>query len=141
MSDDQEYSDMVLVCRDCLEQFVWTAGEQQWFAERWTPGCTGGGSVPSARNPQIRKVGQLMVLQHRVDPLLDLGGQTIHSSGPCMPATVALHHDHRQALHDDHAGVVMALRTLDGERVVGVRHGRGETDPNAELAGEQCPVL
>ena len=34
MTTGQQYSDEVLVCRDCLERFVWTAGEQEWFAER-----------------------------------------------------------------------------------------------------------
>jgi Probable zinc-ribbon domain len=31
---NEPYEDVTLVCRDCLQQFVWTVGEQEWFAER-----------------------------------------------------------------------------------------------------------
>jgi hypothetical protein len=34
MNTTEQYNDEILVCRDCCEQFVWTAGEHQWFAER-----------------------------------------------------------------------------------------------------------
>jgi hypothetical protein len=65
----------------------------------------------------------LMVFQHAVNALLDLDGETLQVSGPCMPATVALDHHDSTAFHDEFAAVVMALRTLDVERVVRVRHG------------------
>lgn len=29
-----EFSDQTLTCRDCQQQFVWTAGEQQFYAEK-----------------------------------------------------------------------------------------------------------
>ena len=41
-----------------------------------------------------------------------------------MTATDALHHNDGEASYDEHAAVVMTLRTDDGEWVVGVRHGR-----------------
>ncbi|UZQ83509.1 zinc-ribbon domain-containing protein [Thermoanaerobacter sp. RKWS2] len=28
------YQDKVLVCKDCGKEFVWTAGEQQFYAEK-----------------------------------------------------------------------------------------------------------
>ena len=67
----------------------------------------------------------LIVLQLGSELLLDLVGQTLQVSGPCVAAIVALHHDDRETLHDEHASVVIALRTVDGERLVAIRHGRG----------------
>ena len=74
----------------------------------------------------------LMVLQHLVDLLLDLGSQTVEISRPLMTATNALHHDDGEASYDEHAPVVMTLRTHDRERGVRIRHGRG-ADRSAEL--------
>jgi hypothetical protein len=54
-----------------------------------------------------------------------------------VAAIGALHHDDGAALHDDHASVVMAFRTGDWEWVVGIRHGRREADPTAELVSRQ----
>jgi len=30
----ETYQDKDIACKDCAQVFVWTAGEQQWFAER-----------------------------------------------------------------------------------------------------------
>jgi hypothetical protein len=82
----------------------------------------------------------LIVLQQGPDLLLDLAGQAIQVSSPCVAASHALHHDDREALHDEHASAVMTLRTLDGERVVRVRHDRREIDPTAELGRWQSTL-
>lgn len=66
---------------------------------------------------------QLVVLQAGVNALLDLDGEAIQVSGPCVPATVALDHHDRAAFHDELAPIVMTLRTLNVEHVVRVRHG------------------
>ncbi|MCL5797458.1 MAG: zinc-ribbon domain-containing protein, partial [Patescibacteria group bacterium] len=29
-----QYQDQTLVCRDCGKQFVWTAGEQEFYAQK-----------------------------------------------------------------------------------------------------------
>lgn len=31
---DAEYKDITLVCKDCSQEFVFTVGEQQFFAEK-----------------------------------------------------------------------------------------------------------
>ena len=64
-----------------------------------------------------------MILQHVMNLLLDLIWQVVHLSGPCIAATGACEHHDGQTSHDEHAAVVMALRTFDGERVVGIGHG------------------
>jgi hypothetical protein len=69
-----------------------------------------------------------MVLQLRVDLLLDLGGQTVEISRPLMTATDALHHDDGEASYDEHAAVVMTIGTDDRERAIRIRHGRGDAD-------------
>lgn len=28
-----EYEDKTIVCGDCHKEFVWTAGEQEWYAD------------------------------------------------------------------------------------------------------------
>ena len=66
----------------------------------------------------------LIVLQYRVDLQLDLLRQIVQFGGPRMTATDALHHNDGEASYDEHAAVVMTLRTDDGEWVVGIRHGR-----------------
>lgn len=66
----------------------------------------------------------LIVLQDAADFLLNLAGQTVQVSGPCVEAIGAFHHDDGEAPHDQHASVVMTFRTGDRERVVRVRHGR-----------------
>jgi hypothetical protein len=37
VSNDQEDSDMVIFCRDCLSEFAFTAGEQDFYATRMPP--------------------------------------------------------------------------------------------------------
>ena len=46
-SKPQTYEDRVLVCVDCGDQFVWTAGEQLYFSER--------GLAPVKRCPRCRE--------------------------------------------------------------------------------------
>jgi len=76
----------------------------------------------------------LMVLQHLVDLLLDRRGQIVEISRPLMTAANAFHHDDGEASYDEHATVVVTRGTYDGERVVRVRHVRGDADRSAELA-------
>jgi hypothetical protein len=61
-----------------------------------------------------------MVLQHRVDLLLDLGGQSVELSGPLMAATGALHHYDGEALYEEHAADVLTIRALNREGEIGV---------------------
>jgi hypothetical protein len=67
----------------------------------------------------------LMVLQHLVDLLLDLRGQTVEISRPLMTTTNALHHDDGEASYDEHAAYVLTLRTLNREGPIRIGHGRG----------------
>ncbi len=32
--ETKEYKDITLTCRDCGKEFVWTAGEQEFYAEK-----------------------------------------------------------------------------------------------------------
>ena len=68
----------------------------------------------------------VIVLQQGADLHLYVVGQIVQISGPRMRTVSALHHDDGDALDHERASVVMALRTRDGERRVGVRHGRQE---------------
>lgn len=43
-----EYTDKKLICRDCKVQFTWTAGEQEFFAQK-------GFTNPPTRCPECRK--------------------------------------------------------------------------------------
>lgn len=87
--------------------------------------------VPLRRHPHVSIL--LIVLQQGADLVLDLAGQSVQITRPCVAAIGALHHDDRATLHDDHASIVMALRTNDRERVVRIRHSRREANRTAEL--------
>ena len=76
--------------------------------------------VPLRRHPHVSIL--LIVFQQSADLFLDLARQAVQIGGPCVAAIGALHHDDRAALYDDHASAVMALRTDDRKRVVGIRH-------------------
>ena len=56
---------------------------------------------------------------------LNLLGKMIQFGGPSVSATDALHHDDGETSYDDHAAIVMTLRTDDRERVAGIWHGWG----------------
>ncbi len=45
--DKKEFNDITLVCKDCGEEFVWTAGEQAFYHEK-------GFTNPPARCPEHR---------------------------------------------------------------------------------------
>jgi hypothetical protein len=61
-----------------------------------------------------------MVLQHFVDLLLDLGGQTVEISRPGVAATGALQRDDGEALYEEHAADVLTIRALNREGEIGV---------------------
>jgi hypothetical protein len=80
--------------------------------------------VPLRRHSHVSIL--LIVSQHGANLVLELAGERIQVSGPCVAAIGALQRDDRPALHDERASVVMALRTHDRKRVIRVRHGRRE---------------
>lgn len=46
--EKKEFKDMTLVCKDCNCEFVWTAGEQEFYQEK-------GFTNPPARCPKDRE--------------------------------------------------------------------------------------
>jgi hypothetical protein len=83
-----------------------------------------------------------MVLQHFVDLLLDLGGNTVEISRPGMAATGALNHYDGETLYEEHAADVLTIRALNREGEFGVAtiHGTSTNqwraaDTNGHLAG------
>ena len=65
-----------------------------------------------------------MVLQHFVDLLLDLGGNTVEISRPGMAATGALNHYDGETLYEEHAADVLTLGTRNRKLTIGIGHGR-----------------
>ena len=57
----QNYQDRLLECVDCGDQFVWTAGEQLYFAEK--------GLAPVKRCPKCREFRRRTI--HRLPSDLD----------------------------------------------------------------------
>lgn len=49
--------------------------------------------------------------------------QRLHIRGPRMAAVVARPRHHGQALHDEQTAIVVTLRAVKRERVIGVGHG------------------
>ena len=47
MQSNSNFADQTLVCRDCGKQFVWTAGEQEFYEQR-------GYTNPPSRCPSCR---------------------------------------------------------------------------------------
>jgi hypothetical protein len=64
----------------------------------------------------------LVVLQHRIDLRLDLGGQTVEIRRPRMVATGALNSHDGEASDDEHAAFVKTLGTHDRKRAVRAMH-------------------
>ena len=46
------YEDKTLICKECGKEFVFTAGEQEFYAEKGFEKCTPQSAHPAAKRPE-----------------------------------------------------------------------------------------